>query len=107
MGLLARIRSAFSNKSVAGVELMTQVGNNYISWSGTIYQSDIVRSCIRPKVKATGKLVAKHLREVLDDEGHTDLKVNPSNAMKLLLAEPNPLMTGQMLQEKLAKQVLR
>ena len=105
MGLLARIRSAFSNKSVAGVELMTQVGNNYISWSGTIYQSDIVRSCIRPKVKATGKLVAKHLREVLDDEGHTDLKVNPSNAMKLLLAEPNPLMTGQMLQEKLATQL--
>ena len=105
MGLLARIRSTFSNRRVAGVELMQQVGNNYISWSGTIYQSDIVRSCIRPKVKATGKLVAKHLREVLDDEGHTDLKVNPSNAIKLLLEEPNPLMTGQMLQEKLATQL--
>jgi len=87
------------------VELMQQIGNNYLSWNGTIYNSDIVRSCIRPKVKATGKLVAKHLRETIDQEGHVDLKVNPSNAMKLLLEEPNPLMTGQMLQEKLATQL--
>jgi len=105
MGLFARIRSALSDKKVAGVELMTQIGNNYLSWNGTVYNSDIVRSCIRPKVKATGKLVAKHLRETLDEEGHTDLKVNPLNSMKLLLAEPNPLMTGQMLQEKLATQL--
>lgn len=105
MGLFARIRSALSDKKVAGVELMTQIGNNYLSWNGTVYNSDIVRSCIRPKVKATGKLVAKHLRETLDEEGHTDLKVNPLNSIKLLLAEPNPLMTGQMLQEKLATQL--
>lgn len=105
MGLFARIRSALSAKKVAGVELMTQIGNNYLSWNGTVYNSDIVRSCIRPKVKATGKLVAKHLRETLDEEGHTDLKVNPLNSIKLLLAEPNPLMTGQMLQEKLATQL--
>lgn len=105
MGLISRFRSAFSNKRIAGVELMQQIGNNYLSWNGTIYNSDIVRSCIRPKVKATGKLVAKHLRETIDQEGHTDLKVNPSNAMKLLLEEPNPLMTGQMLQEKLATQL--
>ena len=105
MGLISRLRSAFSNKRIAGVELMQQIGNNYLSWNGTIYNSDIVRSCIRPKVKATGKLVAKHLRETIDQEGHVDLKVNPSNAMKLLLEEPNPLMTGQMLQEKLATQL--
>ena len=105
MGLISRFRSAFSNKRIAGVELMQQIGNNYLSWNGTIYNSDIVRSCIRPKVKATGKLVAKHLRETIDQEGHVDLKVNPSNAMKLLLEEPNPLMTGQMLQEKLATQL--
>lgn len=105
MGLISRFRSAFSNKRIAGVELMQQIGNNYLSWNGTIYNSDIVRSCIRPKVKATGKLVAKHLRETIDQEGHTDLKVNPSNAIKLLLEEPNPLMTGQMLQEKLATQL--
>ena len=105
MGLISWIRSAFSNRRVAGVELMQQVGNNYISWNGTIYDSDIVRSCIRPKVKAIGKLVAKHLRDVVDAEGHHDLKVNPSNAIRFILDEPNPLMTGQMLQEKLATQL--
>ena len=105
MGLISRIRSAFSNRRVAGVELMQQVGNNYISWNGTIYDSDIVRSCIRPKVKATGKLVAKHLKDVVDAEGHHELKVNPSNAIRFILDEPNPLMTGQMLQEKLATQL--
>ena len=105
MGLISRIRSAFSNRRVAGVELMQQIGNNYISWNGTIYDSDIVRSCIQPKVKATGKLVAKHLRDVVDAEGHHELKVNPSNAIRFILDEPNPLMTGQMLQEKLATQL--
>ena len=105
MGLFSRIRSAFSNKTIAGVELMTQTGNNFLSWRGSVYQSDIVRSCIRPKVKAVGKLVGKHLKETLDAEGHKDLKVNPSNAMRFLLEEPNPLMTGQMLQEKLATQL--
>ena len=105
MGLISRIRSAFSNRRVAGAELMQQIGNNYISWNGTIYDSDIVRSCIRPKVKATGKLVAKHLRDVVDAEGHHELKVNPSNAIRFILDEPNPLMTGQMLQEKLATQL--
>ena len=105
MGLISRIRSAFSNRRVAGVELMQQIGNNYISWNGTIYASDIVRTCIRPQVKATGKLVAKHLRDVVDAEGHHELKVNPSNAIRFILDEPNPLMTGQMLQEKLATQL--
>lgn len=105
MGLISGIRSAFSYRRVAGVELMQQVGNNYISWNGTIYDSDIVRSCIRPKVKATGKLVAKHLRDVVDAEGHHELKVNPSTAIRFILDEPNPLMTGQMLQEKLATQL--
>lgn len=100
-----RLRSAFSNKRIAGVELMTQVGNNYVSWNGTVYNSDIVRSCIRPKVKAVGKLVAKHLRETIEEDGSVDLKVNPSNAVRFLLDEPNPLMTGQMLQEKLATQL--
>lgn len=105
MGLFARIRSAFNNKRVAGVELMTQTGNNYISWNGTIYDSDIVRSCIRPKVKAVGKLVGKHLRDVVEENGSRSVAVNPSNAIRFLLEEPNPLMTGQILQEKLATQL--
>lgn len=105
MGLISRLRETFTNKKVAGVELIQQVGNSYMAWNGTVYESDIVRSCIRPKVKAVGKLVAKHLRETIDEEGHADLKVNPSNAIRFLLEEPNPLMTGQQLQEKLATQL--
>lgn len=105
MGIFSRIRSAFSAKSIAGVELMQQTGNNYFSWRGSVYQSDIVRSCIRPKAKAVGKLVGKHLRETIDTEGKKNLTVNPSNSTRFLLEEPNPLMTGQVLQEKLATQL--
>jgi len=70
-------------------------------WNGDLYKSDIVRSCIRPKAKAIGKLVAKHIRESSDGT----LKVNPEPYIRFLLEEPNPLMTGQMLQEKLATQL--
>lgn len=107
MGIFARIRNAFRpTRRVAGVELMTQTGNNYLSWRGKVYDSDIVRACMRPKVKAIGKLVGKHIRDTLDDQGHHDLQVNPSMSIRMLLEEPNPLMTGQMLQEKLASQLI-
>ena len=105
MGLLKNIRDALSARRIAGVELMTQTGNNYLMWNGSVYDSDIVRSCIRPKVKAAGKLVGKHLRETIDEEGHRSIAVNPLNSVRFLLEEPNPLMTGQMLQEKMATQL--
>ncbi|EEP28219.1 phage portal protein [Shuttleworthella satelles] len=106
MGIISKIKSMFAAKQVSGVELMQQVGNNYISWSGKIYDADIVRSCIRPKVKAIGKLLAKHIRETVFEDGHKEMTVNPSNAVKFLLEEPNSLMTGQMLQEKMATQLI-
>lgn len=105
MGLLKNIRDALSARRISGVELMTQTGNSYLMWRGKIYDSDIVRSCIRPKVKAAGKLVGKHLRETIDAEGNRSLAVNPLNSVRFLLEEPNPLMTGQVLQEKLATQL--
>lgn len=105
MGFFSRLRSALTNKKIAGVELMTQTGNNYLSWNGTVYDSDIVRSCIRAKVKAAGKLVGKHLRETVKEDGGRTLVVNPMNSIRFLLEEPNPLMTGQMLQEKMAAQL--
>lgn len=87
------------------VALMQESGNHYISWQGNLYDFDIVRACIRPKVKAMGKLVGKHIRERADREGAVCFEVNPSLHIKMLLEEPNPLMTGQMLQEKLAAQL--
>ena len=53
-----------------------------------------------PKSKSVGKLTGKHVRE--SDDG---LKINPDAYMRFLLEEPNPYMTGQMLQEKLAMQL--
>jgi len=47
-----------------------------------------------------GKLVAKHIRR--DKDG---LKVNPEPYIRFLLEEPNPFMSGQMLQEKVANQL--
>ena len=98
MGLL----DIFKNRAVtiSKYELATDEGGGYYSWNGTLYQSDIVRAAIRPKARAIGKAVAKHIRN--DEKG---LKVNPEPYIRFLLEEPNPYMTGQMLQEKLAIQL--
>ena len=81
-------------------KMVTIWGEHYYSWNGKLYDSDIIRACIRPKVKSIGKLVAKHIQE--NEKG---LKVNPKTSIKMLLSNPNPYMTGQMFQEKLANQL--
>lgn len=84
---------------------MTDSGGSFYSWNGNIYQSDIVRAAIRPKVQAIGKIVGKHIRETIRADSKKEIKVNPDAYMRFLLEEPNPYMTGQMLQEKLATQL--
>lgn len=103
MGLLDKLR----NKSitVTKYKLITDSGGGFYSWNGNIYQSDIVRSAIRPKVQAIGKIVGKHIRETIRADNKKEIKVNPDVYMRFLLEEPNPYMTGQMLQEKLATQL--
>ena len=105
MGLIARIRDVVSTRVVSQVSLMTEAGNTYYAWRGTVYDSDIVRACMRPKVKEVGKLVGKHIREILNEDGSKDLQVNPSVNMKFLLEEPNPVMTGQQFLEKMTAQL--
>lgn len=100
-----RIKKFFGklfNKSPTATrfELVTERGNGFYSWNGQLYQSDIVRSCIRPMATAIGKLVGQHIRN--DANG---FKVNPDAYLRFLLEEPNPYMTGQMLQEKMANQL--
>jgi HK97 family phage portal protein len=89
-----------TTKTTDRYELITDMGEGFYSWNGNLYKSDIVRSCIRPKTRAIGKLVAKHIRD-----NSSGFKVNPDNNIRFLLEEPNPLMTGQVLQEKLATQL--
>lgn len=80
--------------------MITETGNGLYTWNGKLYESDIVRACIRPRVKAMGKLVAKHIRD-----STTGFAVNPTPYIRFLLEEPNPYMTGQMLQEKVTAQL--
>ncbi|MHB9947000.1 phage portal protein [Clostridium botulinum] len=95
----------FNKKTIVRTKMITENGNGFYAWNGKLYKSDIVRACIRPKVKAVGKLVAKHIRETVLQDGTIDIKVNPDVYMRFLLEEPNPYMTGQMLQEKVATQL--
>jgi HK97 family phage portal protein len=82
------------------IKMVTEHGNGFYSWNGKLYESDIVRSCIRPYSKAVGKLVGKQIRE-----SENNLQINPDVNIKLLLQEPNPYMTMQMFLEKMAIQL--
>lgn len=101
MGLFKKKNAKTNEKADKNVmQMVTLWGEYFYSWNGRLYDSDIVRSCIRPKVKAVGKLVGKHIRS---DSGV--LKVNPDANIRFLLSEPNPYMTGQQFQEKVATQL--
>lgn len=102
MGLFSRFfKNQNTPKTLSNYQLVYDQGAGYFSWDGKLFQSDIVRAAIRPKARAVGKAVAKHIRNNLD--GSTS--VNPEVYMRFLLEEPNPFMTGQVLQEKLATQL--
>ena len=102
---LFRKREPTANNNKKGdntrMQMVTTYGEYYYAWNGRLYDSDIVRSCIRPKVKSIGKLVGKHIRTTEKE----DLTVNPDANIRFLLSEPNPYMTGQQMQEKVATQL--
>lgn len=82
-------------------KLMTDYGSGFYTWNGNVYQSDIVRSAISIKATTVGKAVAKHIRTDANDQ----VKINPDVYLAFLLSDPNPLMSGQMLQEKMINQL--
>lgn len=98
MGLFKR----FFNKNPTGtrIKMVQEQGNYFVAWDGRLYESDIIRSCIRPFSKAMGKVMLRHIIKT-----EKELKINPEPYIRILLEEPNPWMTGQMLQEKLAAQL--
>ena len=89
------------NPTTTRFEMVEDIGNGFYSWNGLLYKSDIVRACIRPKVKAIGKLKPQHLR----DNKQEGFSVNPETYIKFLLEEPNPYMSGQVFFEKMAMQL--
>lgn len=105
---MGRFRDAFNALKVTKVsekdvfQMITMSNDSFFVYNGKVYESDIVRSCIRPYYKNLGKTVAKHIRKSLSDDGAEIIQVNPEPYMKILLEEPNPYMTFQKMIEKLA-----
>lgn len=97
MGFFSKLKNA---KKIDRIQMVTEERNGFYAWNGNLYKSDIIRACIRPKARAVGKLVAKHIRR--DGE---KISVNPEPYIKFLLEEPNPYMTGQDMQEKITNQL--
>lgn len=83
MKLFNRNREPTKDKPTSGNQfrMVTTWGDYYYSWNGKLYESDIVRACIRPKVKAIGKLVGKHIR----DDPNNGLQINPKPYIRILL----------------------
>lgn len=87
-------------KKTSYMTMVTERGNGFYQWDGKLYHSDIIRACIRPQAKAIGKLAAKHIRV-----NAAGIKTNPEPYIRFLLEEPNPFMSGQVMQEKIATQL--
>lgn len=85
-------------------KMIYDMGNGFYMWDGNMFKSDIVRACIKPKTKAIGKMIARHVRTT-EKDGKKSVEVNPLPYMRFLLEEPNQFMTGQMMQEKVANQL--
>ena len=94
-----------NNRAYSRVELISEQCNTFFSWQGTTYNSDIVRACIRPKVKAVGKAIIKQMKETVDENGKVVAEFDRNKALKMLFEEPNALMTEQMFLEKMVAQL--
>lgn len=88
------------NNGYSGFQLLSSNTSTFSNWDGNVYNNDIVRSCIRPKANAVGKLHPIHIRT--DEKG--DIKTNPVPYIKFLLRFPNEYMSMQKLLEKLMNQ---
>ena len=71
-------------------ELLKTSNNTFYSWSGNLFDSDIVRAAIRPKANAIGKLNAKHIKGF-----GAATKINQDAYIRGILANPNPYMSMQ------------
>lgn len=96
-------RKNFTEKSI--YKMITETGNGFYSWNGKLYQSDVIRTAIKPRTKALGKMVAKHIRDTIQADGTKKTDINPILHIKLMLEEPNEYMTMQMMIEKVSNQL--
>ena len=108
MGFFTRFKNFFKdrNPTETVVKLVRESGNGIYTWSGDLLDNGDVRAMIRPFAQAAGKFDAKHIRVTVDKEGNPDIKVNPEPYIRVLLQEPNPLMTGVMFRQRMAWQYM-
>lgn len=99
--LFKRLFKNQKSETLTKYQLVTERGNGTFIWNGKIYESDIVRACLAPYIKAIGKLCGKHIFD-----SQREMKVNPEPYIKCLLEYPNPLMSAQKFQEKMAAQLI-
>ena len=97
------ILKRFFNRSPSAIrfQMIEDRGNGFYSWDGKLYKSDIVRACIRPKIKAIGKLIPEHIR----NNKQEGFAINPEPYIRFLLEDPNPYMSGQVFFEKMTMQL--
>ena len=101
MGWFSKIKERLSNvRTGTRIELVTENGGGFYSYAGRLYQSDLIRAAIRPQAKAVGQLLSVH---ILQNE--SGVQRNPQPYMRFLLEEPNPYMSGQVMQEKVETQL--
>ena len=100
MWIVDKIKTWLGGPEETRLAMVSTTGSGFYSWNGDLYRSDIIRACLRPFYKSVGKLVPKQVRE--NSQGN--ILINPDAYVRVLLEEPNPYMTGQMLQERLAIQ---
>lgn len=108
MGFFTRIKNMIKdrNPTETVVKLVRESGNGVYTWSGELLDSGDVRAMVRPFTQAAGKFDAKHIRETVEKDGKMDIKVNPEPYIRILLAEPNPIMTGVAFRQRLAWQYM-
>ena len=82
-------------------KMLSSNNSTFSSYNGNIYNNDIVRSCIRQKATAVGKLHPVHVKT---DSKTGERTFNPRSNIKYLLRFPNQYMTMQKLLEKLMNQ---
>lgn len=91
------LRKLFNRKSetITKYQIVTERGNGIYIYSGKVYESDLVTSCIAPYKKAVGKLVPRHIRK-----GKEKTDIDPEPYIRFLLEDPNPLLSMQKVLEK-------
>ena len=83
-----------SSKQDKGVfkhfEMISDASSAFYAWEGNLLDSDIIRSCIRPKANAIGKLNAQHIRGYGEE-----MRINPEPYIREVMQNPNPYMSMQ------------